>query len=245
MGSYLTAGSRAAHTVMTVKIEDRNKNNIKRKFDDTFTEDDKISKETSPKLKRKKVSIGTEPSPPVQCPPGSVCSSQTSFSLPATVCYEAEGILVVQLEWRGKTYFGTLLSQDKCARNFKISENFPILNKSLDSEVKQESDNKDNVVKHNENTLIDKPSKESSEDLVSQKSENKNEVNKENSTDCFDFDNEDILDKESTLKLNNNKKAKKQFTKGFKCDLCDKKYTWYTGLSNHKRFVHNNKTRET
>ena len=54
--SYLTAGSSAAHAVMTVKIEDRNKNNIKRKFDDTFTEDDKISKETSPKLKRKKVS---------------------------------------------------------------------------------------------------------------------------------------------------------------------------------------------
>ena len=132
-----------------------------------------------------------------------------------------------------------------CFRNFKISENFPVLNKSLDGEVKQESDNKDNVVKHNENTLIDKPSKESSEDLVSPKSENKNEVNKENSTDCFDFDNEDILDKESTLKLNNNKKPKKQFTKGFKCDLCDKKYTWYTGLSNHKRFVHNNKTKET
>ena len=40
-------------------------------------------------------------------------------------------------------------------------------------------------------------------------------------------------------------KPKKQFTKGFKCDLCDKKYTWYTGLSNHKRFVHNNKTKET
>ena len=26
------------------------------------------------------------------------------------------GILVVQLEWRGKTFFGTLLSQDKCDR---------------------------------------------------------------------------------------------------------------------------------
>ena len=42
---------------MTVKIEDRNKNNIKRKFNDTFTEDDKISKEISPKLKRKKVKL--------------------------------------------------------------------------------------------------------------------------------------------------------------------------------------------
>ena len=26
------------------------------------------------------------------------------------------GILVVQLKWRGKTFFGTLLSQDKCDR---------------------------------------------------------------------------------------------------------------------------------
>ena len=42
---------------MTVKIEDRNKTNIKRKFDDSFTEEDQIiSKETSPKLKKKKVS---------------------------------------------------------------------------------------------------------------------------------------------------------------------------------------------
>ena len=85
----------------------------------------------------------------------------------------------------------------------------------------------------------------SSEDfVVTRQSENRREVNKENSTDCFDFDNEEILDKESSLKMSN-KKPKKQFTKGFKCDLCDKKYTWYTGLSNHKRFVHNNKTKET
>ena len=77
--------------------------------------------------------IATQPDPPVRCPPSQISSSQTSFSLPATVCYEAdgkyqrlirfsslyqifEGILVVQLEWRGKTYFGTLLSQDKCDR---------------------------------------------------------------------------------------------------------------------------------
>ena len=43
---------------MTVKIEDRNKNTIKRNFDHTWSEDEKISGETSPtpKLKKKKVS---------------------------------------------------------------------------------------------------------------------------------------------------------------------------------------------
>merc|ERR1711936_743863 len=184
MGSYLTAGSRAAHTVMTVKIE--NKNNIKRKFDDTFTEDDKISKETSPKLKRKKVSIGTEPSPPVQCPPGSVCSSQTSFSLPATVCYEAEGILVVQLEWRGKTYFGTLLSQDKCDRNFKFSDKFPILDKIEENDVKSEAEEV-NAIKE-ENNSIEKPDGEESEKVARSDS-------KDMERDCFDFDNEESLDK--------------------------------------------------
>ena len=30
--------------------------------------------------------------------------------------FMCSGILVVQLEWRGKTFFGTLLSQDKCDR---------------------------------------------------------------------------------------------------------------------------------
>ena len=41
---------------------------------------------------------------------------------------------------------------------------------------------------------------------------------------------------------NENKKSKerKNFSKEFKCDKCDKKYTWYSGLANHKRFVHNN-----
>ena len=32
---------------------------------------------------------------------------------------------------------------------------------------------------------------------------------------------------------------KKNFSKEFQCDKCDKKYTWYCGLANHKRFVHN------
>ena len=33
-----------------------------------------------------------------------------------------------------------------CFRNFKISEKFPILNKTLENEVKQESDTKDNEI---------------------------------------------------------------------------------------------------
>ena len=41
-------------------------------------------------------------------------------------------------------------------------------------------------------------------------------------------------------KDNNNKpKEKKSFAKEFKCDKCEKKYTWYSGLANHKRFLHN------
>merc|ERR1711983_610677 len=203
---------------MTVKIDENDKNLCKRKYENTFVQESKTSKEPSPKLKRKKLtSVGTDPEPASTPSFPSLLLGGAPFSVPATVCYEGEGILVVQLKWRGKTFFGTLLSQDKCDRNFKISEKFPILNKTSN------------------NSLEDS--------VVTRRSENKREVNRENSTDCFDFDNEDILDKESSLKVGS-KKPKKQFTKGFKCDLCDKKYTWYTGLSNHKRFVHNNKIKE-
>lgn len=128
-------------------------------------------------------------------------------------------------------------------RKFKISENFPILNKASNDVVKRESDSTENDIRTRENSLSDKSSQPEKSD-ISTKSENKKELDKENSTDCFDFDNEDFLDKDTTYK-GNKKSSKKQFTKGFKCDLCDKKYTWYTGLSNHKRFVHNNKTKET
>merc|ERR1711983_419378 len=230
---------------MTVKIDENDKNLCKRKYENTFVQESKTSKEPSPKLKRKKLtSVGTDPEPASTPSFPSLLLGGAPFSVPATVCYEGEGILVVQLKWRGKTFFGTLLSQDKCDRNFKISEKFPILDKTLENEVKQESDTKDNEIEESETSLIDKSSNNSLEDsVVTRRSENKREVNKENSTDCFDFDNEDILDKESSLKVGS-KKPKKQFTKGFKCDLCDKKYTWYTGLSNHKRFVHNNKTKE-
>ena len=110
--------------------------------------------------------------------------------------------------------------------------------------VKEESDFKDDLIKEdNLNNKKDKTLKEENEKLTTTKSENKRELNKENSTDCFDFDNEESPD--SVADYKSTKRSKKQFTKGFKCDLCEKKYTWYTGLSNHKRFVHNNKTKET
>jgi phage shock protein A len=40
------------------------------------------------------------------------------------------------------------------------------------------------------------------------------------------------------------RKNNNNYSKRFKCDKCDKRYTWYSGLSNHKRFVHN-KLKET
>ena len=40
------------------------------------------------------------------------------------------------------------------------------------------------------------------------------------------------------------RKNNKNYSKQFKCDKCDKRYTWYSGLSNHKRFVHS-KLKET
>ena len=49
--------------------------------------------------------------------------------------------------------------------------------------------------------------------------------------------NSDIKEKERKR----NKQKEKNYSKSFKCDKCDKKYTWYSGLANHKRFVHNNK----
>ena len=49
--------------------------------------------------------------------------------------------------------------------------------------------------------------------------------------------NSDIKEKE---KKTNKQKGKTNYSKSFQCDKCDKKYTWYSGLANHKRFVHSN-----
>ena len=50
----------------------------------------------------------------------------------------------------------------------------------------------------------------------------------------------EISKKSEDCKTNKNQpKEKKIFSKKFQCDKCDKKYTWYSGLANHKRFVHN------
>ena len=35
------------------------------------------------------------------------------------------------------------------------------------------------------------------------------------------------------------RKNNKKYSKKFKCDKCDKRYTWYSVLSNRNRFVHN------
>ena len=40
------------------------------------------------------------------------------------------------------------------------------------------------------------------------------------------------------------RKNNKNYSKAFKCDKCEKRYTWFSGLSNHKRFVHS-KLKET
>ena len=52
---------------------------------------------------------------------------------------------------------------------------------------------------------------------------------------------EHILSDTNCLK---ERKNNKKYSKQFKCDKCDNRYTWYSGLSNHKRFVHN-KLKET
>ena len=49
--------------------------------------------------------------------------------------------------------------------------------------------------------------------------------------------NSDIKEKERKR----NKQKEKNYSNSFQCNKCDKKYTWYSGLANHKRFVHNNK----
>ena len=100
----------------------------------------------------------------------------------------------------------------------------------MENDVKSEAEEVDNIKE--ENNLIEKSAGDESEKVPSSYRPDK-------AKDCFDFDNEESLDKETSYKMKQDKKPKNQFSKGFKCDLCEKKYTWYTGLSNHKRFVHN------
>jgi DNA-directed RNA polymerase subunit M/transcription elongation factor TFIIS len=56
--------------------------------------------------------------------------------------------------------------------------------------------------------------------------------------------NEKEAEVDHILTDNKERKNNKNYSKKFKCDKCDKRYTWYSGLSNHKRFVHN-KLKET
>ena len=63
----------------------------------------------------------------------------------------------------------------------------------------------------------------------------------ENEIDSDTMDNSRIGSKCSKDEISDQQenKSKKNFPKTFKCDICNKGYTWYSGLSNHKRFVHN------
>ena len=57
--------------------------------------------------------------------------------------------------------------------------------------------------------------------------------------DMINCSNEKNLKSDDDQQRKNNQKEKKIFSKKYHCDKCDKKYTWYSGLANHKRFVHN------
>ena len=80
-----------------------------------------------------------------------------------------------------------------------------------------------------------------------------NEISKDELESNKELESDNKLDKkvESDIKLEKNKegtesearnikvrKNNKKYSKAFKCDKCDKSYTWYSGLSIHKRFVH-------
>eukprot|EP00092_Neocalanus_flemingeri_P038510 GFUD01041928.1.p1 GENE.GFUD01041928.1~~GFUD01041928.1.p1 ORF type:complete len:203 (+),score=52.04 GFUD01041928.1:94-702(+) len=201
---------------MTVKISHPGSDNRKRKYQISFPTILRRSKESTPKLKREKVSVSTSPDPPPASSPPTAhptCPMGTPVSIPATVCYEGEGLLVVQIQWRGKNYVGTLLNSDNMNRGNIMFEKIQAIENNC-SPSEQELN-----VKSDQCGV-----KEEKDDLT----ENKVIVNEHKK---FGSDYE------------KGKKKKKNYSKGFKCDFCDKRYTWYSGLSNHKRFLHN-KTKE-
>merc|ERR1719186_1738436 len=102
---------------MTVKIK-------KRGYKYSFPDVGEFSKDLSPMLKKKKVnaSTNTESLSIPTSPPSHPCPMGTHVSIPATVCYEGEGILVVQVQWRGKTYVGTLINSGNQNRGIKFVE---------------------------------------------------------------------------------------------------------------------------
>jgi hypothetical protein len=51
--------------------------------------------------------------------------------------------------------------------------------------------------------------------------------------ECVPSGEKNVKEKKITLG-----KEKKNYSKQYKCEQCDNKYTWYSGLANHKRFVH-------
>ena len=77
-----------------------------------------------------------------------------------------------------------------------------------------------------------------SDQCLFNKDQDKTEL-EENDIDSDNIDQSIFLSKSWKVEISHKKKikSKKNFTKTFKCDICNKGYTWYSGLSNHKRFV--------
>ena len=80
-----------------------------------------------------------------------------------------------------------------------------------------------------------------STDKIQENSKSENIVIKEENENLIK-DNDIVSDSVEIIeKCKKEKKSSKNYSKKFKCDKCDKRYTWYSGLSNHKRFVHKQK----
>ena len=99
-----------------------------------------------------------------------------------------------------------------------------------------ENDNTSDSIQKSETNTLDRAPSDIKQSVI--KSESKKVNISQNETE---EQMEPILTDTNCLK---ERKNNKNYSKQFKCDKCDKRYTWYSGLSNHKRFVHN-KLKET
>ena len=88
--------------------------------------------------------------------------------------------------------------------------------------------------------IISPSDKFESDQCLFNKDQDKTEL-EENEIDSENKDKSIFLCKSSKVEISHQKenKSKKNFPKTFKCDICNKGYTWHCGLSNYKRFVHN------
>lgn len=133
-------------------------------------------------------------------------------------------------------------------RKFEFSETFPPLDIQKPKQREGDFKSADEVKKEQNNEVSIKSEEKLSSEKLEFQCEKERVIEDNMIKDCFDFENEEKqhchFNSSFDPKQKSEKKTKKNFTKGFKCDQCEKKYTWYTGLSNHKRFVHN-KHKET